>query len=204
MEAAPEIAKQVAKRHALSTRIWHWLNAFVVTILLIAFGAFLWHISHRPGAEAAAEQAKAAVVTPEPLDELPPKPAKEPYTYIKELQTKEIQVEADQLATKAPANMFCGTFKAMDGAQQLKAKMAFAGDLVAQCGGINSSAGLLKGMVLANQRQQLRPRHDQVHLVQEHRLARASLAQIQAKVLLLHEAIVRRSAGVQAARAREF
>ena len=34
----------------------------VVTILLIAFGAFLWHISHRPGAEAAAEQAKAAVL----------------------------------------------------------------------------------------------------------------------------------------------
>jgi cell division protein FtsN len=99
----------------------------VVTLLLIAFGAFLWHISHRPGAEAAAEQAKAAVTAPQLLDELPPKPAKEPYTYIKELQTKEIQVEADQLATKAPANMFCGTFKAMEGAQQLKAKMAFAG-----------------------------------------------------------------------------
>ena len=34
---------------------------------------------------------------------------------------------AKAAATKAPANMFCGTFKAMDGAQQLKAKMAFAG-----------------------------------------------------------------------------
>lgn len=99
----------------------------VVVALVLAFAAFLWHISHRPGAEAAAAEAKSATVEAKAQDELPPKPAKEPYTYIKELQTKEIQVEAEQLAAKAPANMFCGTFKAMEGAQQLKAKMAFAG-----------------------------------------------------------------------------
>lgn len=99
----------------------------VVAVLVLAFAAFLWHISHRPGAEAAAAEAKSATVEAKAQDELPPKPAKEPYTYIKELQTKEIQVEAEQLAAKAPANMFCGTFKAMEGAQQLKAKMAFAG-----------------------------------------------------------------------------
>jgi len=98
-----------------------------VALLLIAFCAFLWHISHRPGAELAAEQAKAVTQKHSAQDELPPKPAKEPYTYIQELQTKEIQVEADELAAKAPANMYCGTFKAMEGAQQLKAKMAFAG-----------------------------------------------------------------------------
>lgn len=99
----------------------------VVTALIMAFGAFLWHISNRPGAEAAAAEAKTATAKPKAQDELPPKPAKEPYTYIKELQTKEIVVEAEQLAAKAPANMYCGTFKAMEGAQQLKAKMAFAG-----------------------------------------------------------------------------
>ena len=99
-----------------------------VVVLLIGFAAFLWHISHRPGADAAAAEALAAGKTETSTqDELPPKPAKEPYTYIKELQTKEIQVEAEQLAAKAPANMYCGTFKAIEGAQQLKAKMAFAG-----------------------------------------------------------------------------
>jgi thiosulfate reductase cytochrome b subunit len=36
MEAAPEIAQQMVKRHALSTRIWHWLNAFVAMILLMS------------------------------------------------------------------------------------------------------------------------------------------------------------------------
>lgn len=44
--------------------------------------------------------------------------------------------------------------------------------------------------VRRNQRQQLRPRHHQVHLVQEHRLARAPGAQLKAKILLLHDAIV--------------
>lgn len=99
-----------------------------VVVLLIGFAAFLWHISHRPGADAAAAEALAAGKTETSTqDELPPKPAKEPYTYIKELQTKEIKVEATQLATKAPATMICGTFRAYDGAQQLKAKLAFAG-----------------------------------------------------------------------------
>lgn len=100
----------------------------VVLVLLLGFGTFLWHISTRPGASAAAATALAAGQTETaPQDELPPKPAKEPYTYIKELQTKEIQVEAEQLAAKAPATMICGTFREHAGAQQLKAKIAFAG-----------------------------------------------------------------------------
>jgi len=36
MEAAPKIVPEVVKRHALSTRIWHWTNAFVATILLMS------------------------------------------------------------------------------------------------------------------------------------------------------------------------
>lgn len=36
MEAAPEITQKVIKRHALSTRLWHWTNAFVATILLMS------------------------------------------------------------------------------------------------------------------------------------------------------------------------
>ena len=36
MDAAQNINQNVVKRHRLSTRIWHWLNAFVVTILLMS------------------------------------------------------------------------------------------------------------------------------------------------------------------------
>lgn len=65
-------------------------------------------------------------------------------------------------------------------------------------------AGLGSRCVRRNQRQQLRPRHHQIHLVKKHRLASASLAQIQAKVLLLHERIVRRGAALWNASASEF
>ncbi len=99
-----------------------------VIVLLVIFGYFLWHISHRPGAEALAEQAKAAQPAPTVVaDELPAKPSKEPYTYIKELETKEIQVKADELDAKKPATLYCGAFKDLASAQQLKAKIAFAG-----------------------------------------------------------------------------
>lgn len=99
-----------------------------VLLLLVVFGYFLWHISHRPGAEQLA--AEAAVVAPAKtavLDELPQKPSKEPYTYIEELETKEVQVKADELESKKPATMYCGAFKTLDAAQQTKAKIAFAG-----------------------------------------------------------------------------
>ena len=36
MDAAQNINQNVVKRHRLSTRIWHWLNAFVATILLMS------------------------------------------------------------------------------------------------------------------------------------------------------------------------
>ncbi|HCU64893.1 MAG TPA: sporulation protein [Rheinheimera sp.] len=99
-----------------------------VLLLLIVFGYFLWHISHRPGAEQlAAEAAAAKPAKTEVLDELPQKPSKEPYTYIEELETKEVQVKADELESKKPATMYCGAFKTLDAAQQTKAKIAFAG-----------------------------------------------------------------------------
>ncbi|WP_397605602.1 cytochrome b/b6 domain-containing protein [Sphingorhabdus sp.] len=36
MDATQDMTQNVAKRHRLSTRIWHWLNAFVATILLMS------------------------------------------------------------------------------------------------------------------------------------------------------------------------
>lgn len=56
-----------------------------------------------------------------------PKPAAEPYQYIKELENKEIQVQVEELEAKGPFLMFCGTYRAIETAQQMKAKVAFAG-----------------------------------------------------------------------------
>ncbi len=47
-------------------------------------------------------------------DELPPKPAAEPYQYIKELENKEIQVQVEELEAKGPFLMFCGTYRAIE------------------------------------------------------------------------------------------
>ena len=52
------------------------------------------------------------------------------------------------------------------------------------------SAGGLPRSVRGNQRHQLAPRNHKFHLIEEHRLARATRAQIQAEVLLLHADIV--------------
>jgi cell division protein FtsN len=103
-----------------------WVLIAVVSMLLMVFAGFLWHISHRPGAE----QLAAAVeqpVTPSNVEELPPKPAKEPYTYITELENKEIQVEKQELTAKAPVSVYCGAFAAKERADELKAKIAFHG-----------------------------------------------------------------------------
>ncbi len=58
--------------------------------------------------------------------------------------------------------------------------------------------------VRRNQREQSRARRREILLVQQHRLACAPLVQVQAKVLLLHGHIVRRSGTVHWSRATEF
>ncbi len=102
-----------------------WVLIAVVSALLVFFAGFLWHISHRPGAELVAAQQPE---TPsKPQEELPPKPAKEPYTYITELENKEIQVEKQELVAKAPVSVYCGAFAQKERADELKAKIAFHG-----------------------------------------------------------------------------
>ncbi len=102
-----------------------WILIAVVSVLLCLFAGFLWHISHRPGAEQIAAQIAAPVEPSQ--DALPPKPAKEPYTYITELENKEIQVEKQELAAKSPVSVYCGAFAGKERALELKAKIAFHG-----------------------------------------------------------------------------
>lgn len=111
-----------------------------VALAILVFIGFLWFIGQQPAApvvDASKETKKTAAALPE-------KPVKEPYTYINELETKQVQVEAQPLAAKAAATMICGTFSNMEGAAALKAKIGFAG-LTAEIKPLNSKFRVVIG-----------------------------------------------------------
>lgn len=110
------------KKNAKKVKPFPWPLVIAVAALILGFAWFLYHLSQRAPVEDVATPAITAKT-----DELPPKPAAEPYQYIKELENKEIQVQVEELEAKGPFLMFCGTYRAIETAQQMKAKVAFAG-----------------------------------------------------------------------------
>ncbi|RVT47955.1 sporulation protein [Rheinheimera sediminis] len=110
------------KKNTKTVKPFPWALVLSVGVVVIGFIWFLYHLSQKTPV--------ADPVTPvltAKKDDLPAKPAKEPYQYIEELENKEIQVKVDELEAKGPFLMFCGTYRANDTAQQMKAKVAFAG-----------------------------------------------------------------------------
>jgi len=99
-----------------------WPLIGLVSLILLGFAYFLYHLSQRtPVADSQASQVQAK------KDDLPPKPKDEPYHYIKELENKEVQVKVEELENKGPFEMYCGTYRTPEAAEQMKAKVAFAG-----------------------------------------------------------------------------
>ena len=110
------------RKNTKTAKPFPWPLVITVVALVIGFVWFLYHLSQKTPVEDAVTPAITAK-----KDELPPKPAAEPYQYIKELENKEIQVQVEELEAKGPFLMFCGTYRAIETAQQMKAKVAFAG-----------------------------------------------------------------------------
>lgn len=110
------------RKNTKTAKPFPWPLVLTVVALVIGFVWFLYHLSQKTPVEDAVTPAITAK-----KDELPPKPAAEPYQYIKELENKEIQVQVEELEAKGPFLMFCGTYRAIETAQQMKAKVAFAG-----------------------------------------------------------------------------
>lgn len=110
------------RKNTKTAKPFPWPLVITVVALVIGFAWFLYHLSQKTPVEDAVTPAITAK-----KDELPPKPAAEPYQYIKELENKEIQVQVEELEAKGPFLMFCGTYRAIETAQQMKAKVAFAG-----------------------------------------------------------------------------
>lgn len=110
------------KKKAKVVKPFPWPLVITVSVLVVGFIWFLYHLSQKtPVADPV-----TPVITSKKND-LPPKPAQEPYQYIKELENKEIQVTVDELEAKGPFLMYCGTYRAIETAQQMKAKVAFSG-----------------------------------------------------------------------------
>lgn len=110
------------KKNTKAVKPFPWPLVITVAVLVIGFIWFLYHLSQKTPV---ADPVTPAITSKK--DELPPKPAKEPYQYIEELENKEIQVTVEELEAKGPFLMFCGTYRAIETAQQMKAKVAFAG-----------------------------------------------------------------------------
>ncbi|MFC4655515.1 MULTISPECIES: SPOR domain-containing protein [Rheinheimera] len=117
-------AKPRPKKTAPPPKNYPWPLMVLAAVLLLAFAWFLYHLSTRDPV-AIPEPEKRAAITPQ--KELPPKPKAEPYQYIKELENKEIQVKVEELENKGPFEMYCGVYRVEETAEQLKAKIAFAG-----------------------------------------------------------------------------
>ncbi|HEX5792260.1 MAG TPA: SPOR domain-containing protein [Rheinheimera sp.] len=101
-----------------------WLLLTVTFLLISGFIYFLWFLNQQPAAPAQATAPAAKTVKKE---ELPAKPTAEPYQYIKELENKEVKVEVTEQQAGGPYQMQCGSFRAQQQAETMKAQIAFAG-----------------------------------------------------------------------------
>lgn len=110
------------RKNTKTVKPFPWPLVISVGVLVIGFIWFLYHLSQKTPVDDAVTPAITAK-----KDDFPSKPAAEPYQYIKELENKEIQVTVEELEAKGPFLMFCGTYRAIETAQQMKAKVAFAG-----------------------------------------------------------------------------
>lgn len=97
---------------------------FIVIILIAAFAYGLWFLKTSPKTKAPIQ-----TITTEPVKKEThlPKPPKEKWTYVENLQTKEIEVGQYEVTQKGPYRLQCGSFKTTGRAETLKATIAFVG-----------------------------------------------------------------------------
>ncbi len=122
------------------------LKAKLISLLLIVligiFSYGLWSLKTDPSTKTPLIEPVKTVKdkkTSSKTDELP-KPPKEKWTYVKDLETKEIEVGEYKVEEKGPYKMQCGSFRTQKQAETLKARIAFSG-LEAQVKGVSGKSG---------------------------------------------------------------
>ncbi|MEL7306531.1 MULTISPECIES: SPOR domain-containing protein [Pseudoalteromonas] len=113
------------KKQAPAKKPFPVLLVLIALILVGGFGYGLWFIKHNADPELVEQQANPTKKEEEVI------PLPEPPEFIQEIKDHEVQVEVKEIEQKGPYVMQCGSFRTMDQAQALKAKIAFAG-LVAE------------------------------------------------------------------------
>lgn len=112
---------------ALKTKL---VTTFVI-ILISAFAYGLWALKTAPSTKTPlpspvpdkAESNQKITKQPDTL----PAPPKEKWSYVKDLENKQIEVGEYEVKEKGPYQMQCGSFRTQKQAEVLKANIAFSG-----------------------------------------------------------------------------
>ncbi len=139
--------KQNNKRGAPSSAPKRPFPVVKLVISLIFIGAFAFGLNYIKN------DSKEFVPEPEVIKkkkaerEIPPPPENEEWQFIDELKNKKVEVETEDLEDKGPFKMQCASFKNLDDAETLKARIAFAG-FESQISTVNGQNGLWHKVVL--------------------------------------------------------
>ena len=117
--------KKTANAMPLKAKLISLLLVFLISVF--AYG--LWSLKTDPSTKTPrVDPVKTKQVTNEGNQaKALPKPPKEKWTYVKDLENKEIEVGEYEVKEKGPYKMQCGSFKTANQAETLKARIAFAG-----------------------------------------------------------------------------
>jgi cell division protein FtsN len=133
-----------SKKTSKNTSLLPLKTKLIGILLIVLIGAFtysLWSLKTDPSTKnplvKPIKTTKSKTLTT--VKELP-KPPKEKWTYVKGLETKEIEVGKYKVAEKGPYKMQCGSFKTEKQAETLKARIAFSG-LEAQIKSVTGTNG---------------------------------------------------------------
>jgi cell division protein FtsN len=119
------------------------LISLLLIILITVFSYGLWSLKTDPSTKTPlVEPVKISteIKTKNKADDLPELP-KEKWTYVKDLETKEIEVGEYEVKEKGPYKMQCGSFRTAKQAETLKAGIAFSG-LEAQVKSVTGKSGV--------------------------------------------------------------
>lgn len=116
-----------AKPEAPSRRPFPVIKFVIVILLVVGFVLGLNYI--QGDSEAFKQEQEQPKVAPKKKakKDIPPPPEDEEWEFIEELENKSVQVETEELEDKGPFKMQCASFRNEADAEQLKAKIAFAG-----------------------------------------------------------------------------
>jgi cell division protein FtsN len=102
--------------------------SLLLIILISGFSYGLWSLKTDPSTKTPLiEPIKTTKSKTQETEGELPKPPKEKWTYVKDLETKEIEVGEYEVKENGPYKMQCGSFKTQKQAETLKARIAFSG-----------------------------------------------------------------------------